>query len=164
VTVPEALSGMVRHPARFLATRWNWKAALLSAAMRGSLFFGATLDFGVAAAARALAVDAAFRVPLAGTCAAVIQEVRAAQPRWAAAAVAVVGVPAGAHAVEIAAHSIGGTPFFWRGVALSVALSAVSSAVELSLMRHDILLVGPGAGSLAGDLRRLIRLAVAGRS
>ncbi len=160
MTVRETAAAIVRHPARFLRARWNWKAALLSGVMRGAIFFGAALDFGLPAAARALMVDAAFRVPVAGACAAVIQEVRWAEPRWAAIAVAVVGVPAGAHAIEIAAHSMAGTPVWWRAVAVSCGLSVVSSAVEWLLMRHGVLLVGPGSGSLGGDLRRLFRLAV----
>lgn len=157
-----AVSDMARHPVGFLRTRWNWKAALLSALMRGAIFFGAALDSGPAAAVRALIVDATFRVPLAGACAAVIQQVRWAEPRWGAIAVAVLAVPAVAHAIEIGMHSIARTPLLWRGVAASVGVSIISSAVELSLMRHDIMIVGPGAGTLAGDLRRLLRLGRAG--
>jgi hypothetical protein len=142
VTVVNALAGLIRHPLHFLRTRWNWKAALLSAAVRGSLFFGTTIDLGLAVALRSLMVDATFRIPLAGTCAAVIQEVRWAEPRWAMIVVAVIGVPIAAHAIEISAHAIAGTPLLWHGVAASVSLSAVSSAAELVLMRHGVLLVG----------------------
>jgi hypothetical protein len=162
VTIARILGGIVRHPMRFLATRWNWKAAALSALMRGAIFFGATLNLGLATASRALVVDAAFRIPLAGACAAVIQEVRWAEPRWSGVATAVLAVPMAAHAIEIAAHSIAGTPLLWRGVTVSVGLSILSSTVELFVMRHDVLLVGPGAGSVASDVRRLLRLARSG--
>jgi len=158
VTVIAALRDMARHPVEFLRTRWNWKAALASLCLRGALFFGATLQFGVPVATRALLVDATFRLPVAGTCAGVIQAVRGAEPTWAALTVAVIGVPAVAHLIETAAHTAGGTPMWWRGVALSMALSAVSSAFEWSLMRHGILLVGAGADSLGGDLAHLVRL------
>jgi hypothetical protein len=157
VTVGRVLAAISRHPVRFLAARWNWKAAALSACMRGPIFFAATLDRGLATAARTLLVDAAFRIPMAGVCAAVIQSVRWARPSWAAVAVAVLAVPAAAHAVEIAVHSIAMTPWLWRGVGASIALSIVSSAVQLVLMRRHILLVGPEAGSLGGDVRRLVR-------
>jgi len=50
------------------------------------------------------------------------------------------------------------TPWLWRGVAASVVLSIVSSAVEFLLMRRQILLVGPEGAPLASDLRRLLRI------
>ena len=159
MTVGRALHQMLRHPVRFLATRWNWKAACLSALMRGGIFFGTALDSGLAPAARTLVVDAAFRVPMAGTCAAVIQEVRWAEPSWAAAAIGMVAVPALSHAIEIAVHVAAATPLVWRGVAASIGLSVVSSAIELALMRSDVMLVGPGSRSLPADLRRVMHLA-----
>jgi hypothetical protein len=158
VTVARVLTTVVRHPAHFVAARWNWKAGILSASMRGAIFFAVTLDRGLATAGRTLLVDAAFRIPMAGLCAAVIQEVRWAEPRWAAVAVAVLAVPAAAHAIEIAVHSLAMTPWLWRGVGASIALSVVSSAVQLFLMRHHIMLVGPGSGSLSSDIRRLARV------
>jgi hypothetical protein len=158
VTVWAVLRSIVRHPLRFAFGRWNWKAGLLSAVMRGTIFFLTTLGSGLAVAVRTLLVDATFRIPLAGVCAAVIQEVRSATPVWAALVVALIGVPLVAHAIEIAVHSFAGTPWLWRGVAGSIVLSIVSSAVELLLMRHQILLVGPEGGSLAGDVRRLLQL------
>jgi hypothetical protein len=163
MSVATALSGLVRHPVRFLRTRWNWKAALASALMRGSIFFGTTIEFGFAVAARTLIVDAAFRLPLAGTCAGVVQELRNTQPRWGALTVAIVAVPAGAHLIEIAAHATAGTPRLWRGVALSCGLSAASSGVEWLLMGHDIMLVGPGGHSLAGDVAGLVNVMRRGR-
>jgi hypothetical protein len=155
VTVWTVLRAIGRHPLRFVFWRWNWKAGLLSAVMRGTIFFFTTLGSGLAVAVRTLLVDATFRIPLAGVCAAVIQEVRCATPGWAALAVALIGVPLVAHAIEITVHSFAGTPWLWRGVAGSIGLSIVSSAVELLLMRHQILLVGPEGGSLGSDLRRL---------
>jgi hypothetical protein len=152
------LAGIASHPIRFALGRWNWKAAVLSGCMRGTIFFAATLAGGLTTAARTLLVDAAFRVPLAGLCAAVIQEVRWAEPTWAAIAVAIVAIPTAAHAIEIAVHSIAMTPWLWRGVGASVALSVLSSAIELVLMRHHILLVGPEGASFGSDARRLLRI------
>ncbi len=155
MTVGRILAAIGRHPVHFVTGRWNWKAATLSACMRGAIFFAATLDRGLTTAARTLLIDAAFRIPVAGVCAAVIQEVRWARPSWAAVAVAVLAVPAAAHAVEIAVHSAAMTPWLWRGVGASIALSVASSAVQLGLMRRHILLVGPDAGSLWGDIKRV---------
>ena len=158
MSVAGVLATIARHPIRFVSSRWNWKAAALSAAMRGTIFFVATLGGGLTTAARTLLVDLTFRIPLAGVCAGVIQEVRFARPAWAALAVALVAVPVTAHAVEIAVHSIAMTPWMWRGVAASIALSIVSSAVELFLMRRQILLVGPDGAPLGADVRRLLRI------
>lgn len=129
----------------FVATRWNWKAALVSALLRGTIFFSAAVEFGLPAALNALIVDAMFRVPMAGMCAAVIQELRSAEPPWAAAATAVLGVPAASHAIEITVHRAAMTPGFWRGVTFSIGLSMMSSAVQLVLMRRGLMLVGPEA-------------------
>lgn len=158
MTVWLVLGAIARHPVRFVLSRWNWKAGLVSAAIRGTIFFLTALGGGLAIAVRTLVVDAAFRVPLSGVCAAVIQEVRWAQPVWGALIVALVGVPIAAHAVEIAVHWLACTPWLWRGVGFSAALSIVSSAVELFLMRHRILLVGPEGAPLSSDLRRLLQI------
>ncbi len=164
MTVGAVMRQIARHPARFLATQWNWKAALLSALLRGAIFFSSTLSVGVAAAARALAVDAAFRVPMAGCCAALVQALRWAEPRLAATLIVVLGIPAMAHTIEIGVHSAAATPLLWRSVAASVALSIASSAVELILMRHDVLIVGPDARSLLADIRRAWQYARTGRA
>lgn len=158
MTVWSVLREIGRHPLRFVLSRWNWKAGLLSGLMRGTVFFFTALGSGLAVAVRTLLVDATFRVPLAGACAAVIQDVRFATPVWAALFVALIGIPLMAHAIEIAVHTFAGTPWLWRGVAGSAVLSIVSSAVELLLMRHQILLVGPEGGSLSSDLRRVLHL------
>lgn len=158
MTVAETIGHMARHPMRFLMTQWNWKAGLLSALLRGAIFFGSTLSVGAAAAARTLMVDAAFRVPMAGVCAAIVQALRWAEPRWLATAIVLLGVPALSHTVEIGVHVTAATPALWRAVAGSVALSIASSAVELVLMRHGVMTVGPGSGSPASDIRRLVRL------
>ena len=158
MTVAGVLAAIARHPIQFVLGRWNWKAAALSALMRGTIFFIATLGGGLTIASRTLLVDVTFRIPLAGVCAAVIQEVRNATPAWASLAVALGAVPVVAHAVEISVHSIARTPWLWRGVGASIALSIVSSAVELFLMRRRILLVGPQGAPLLTDLRRLLRV------
>jgi len=158
VTVWSVLGSIACHPLQFVLSRWNWKAGLVSAVMRGTIFFLTALGGGLAIAVRALLVDVAFRVPLSGLCAAVIQEVRWAQPAWAAITVALGVVPLAAHTIEIAVHWFARTPWLWRGVAVSIALSIVSSAVELFLMRHQIMLVGPEGSSLGSDIRRLLHI------
>src|SRR5262245_37215562 len=59
-SVPGVLAALWRAPARHLLWRWNWKAALLSACVRGMLFFLTTLKAGFMAAIDALLIEAAF--------------------------------------------------------------------------------------------------------
>ena len=158
MSVWNVLGAIARHPLRFVLSRWNWKAGLVSATMRGTIFFLTALGGGLAIAARTLLVDAAFRVPLSGACAAVIQEIRWARPAWAALTVALVAVPIASHAIEIAVHWFARTPWLWHGVSISAVLSIVSSAAEFLLMRRQIFLVGPEGASLATDVRRLLHI------
>jgi len=156
--VRATLAEIVRHPVRQLVLRWNWKAALLSAAIRGVVFFSANLQAGGGVAAHVLLVDASYRIPLAGGCAAVVQAMRSARPLWAALLVVLVGVPVFSHSIEFIVHRAAGTPALGTSIEYSVGLSVASSAFELFVMRHGLLIVGPGAGSLADDLRSLPRL------
>jgi hypothetical protein len=158
VTVMQALAETAAHPVRCLVRRWNWKAAVLSAAIRGSIFFWANLQAGSNAALRALLVDSLFRIPLVGIYGALTQALRSAEPGWAAVAAVAAGIPAVAHATEFTVHYIAGTPIIAEGLVISIVFSAVSSGFELLAMRHGLLVVGPGANSLWTDMRRVPRL------
>lgn len=140
-----------------LLAKWNWKAALLSATIRGTIFFTTNLAAGLAAAQRAVTVDALFRIPLAGCYAAIIQSAATASgafPAW----IAVLIVPVVSHAIEFAVHSAAGTPAVHTSVALSAAFSVASSAFEWFAMRRGALIVGSEAASLRSDMQRLPRL------
>jgi hypothetical protein len=163
VTVTDAVSRIVRHPVQTLVRRWNWKSALLSAALRGSIFFAANLASGLLTAARVLLVDAVLRIPLVGIYGAAVQTFRTVEPWWAAAAVVAVAMPLVAHIIEFVVHYEAGTPAVVASVAFSVAASVVSSWFELFAMRRGLLLVGPDAGSLAADLRRFPAIVIGRR-
>jgi hypothetical protein len=158
VTVAGTLADLLTHPWQRLGLRWNWKAATLSTALRGGIFFTTSLTSGVGAAGRALAVDAAFRLPTVGLYAAIVQAFAHAEPLWAATAVVAVGVPIMSHVVEFAVHRAAGTPGLPAAIAVSVTFSVVSSVFQLFVMRHGVLVVGPGARRMVDDLARLPRL------
>src|SRR5262245_55291131 len=108
-TVRDALGALVKHPIRFLVYDWNWKQALFVAAIRGALFFSTNLSHGKSAAWRALLVDAAFRLPLAGVYPAVTQALRSAEPGWAVVATNLAVLPVAAHLIELSVHWTLGT-------------------------------------------------------
>ncbi|MGH9935319.1 MAG: hypothetical protein ACREAM_03680, partial [Blastocatellia bacterium] len=58
MSVSEALADLFRNPWRLLL-RWNWKTALLSACVRGTIFFVANIGAGLGAAIGAMSVEAA---------------------------------------------------------------------------------------------------------
>jgi hypothetical protein len=158
MTVCETLADLIRRPWQ-IAAHWNWKSAVVSSVLRGLIFFTTNLPAGLPAACRALAVDVAFRVPLVGVYAAIIQAFRRATPAWAATTIVAIGVPLVSHAIELGVHWSAGTARLEASVAASVGFSIVSSAFNLYAMRRGVLIVGEDdSSSLRSDLRRLPRL------
>jgi hypothetical protein len=157
-TIADAWAQLLAHPWQHVIAHWNWKAAVLSGLIRGSIFFMANLPAGWPAALLALAVDLSFRLPLVGLYAALVQVFVNVEPVWAATAVVMVGVPCLSHTIEFTAHCLAGTPALKASVAASIALSVVSSGFELFAMRRGVFIVGPAAASLSHDLRRLPRV------
>src|SRR5262245_9399304 len=104
MTVLETCRELAHRPAHHLIRQWNWKNALFTALVRGAVFFAANLLDGFPAAARAFAIDAAFRVPLSGIYASITQSLAAATPRWAALLVIAGLVPAAGHVIEFLVH------------------------------------------------------------
>jgi hypothetical protein len=155
MTVAQVLASLSTHPWRLIVLRWNWKAVILSVALRGAIFFGTNLNVGVDAAVRAFFVDTAFRLPLVGAYAAIVQAFVGAEPPWAATAMVAAALPAVSHVIEFTVHRLAGTPVLYASVAISVAVSIVSSAFELFAMRRGVLLVGTGGSSFVDDVRRL---------
>lgn len=152
---------IVRHPVDRLICRWNWKSAVLTAALRGAIFFTTHLTAGLSVALEVLGRDLLFRIPLGGFYGALSQAFRHATPAWAAYLAIMVVVPAIAHTIEFVVHWRGGTPRLATAVLASVAFSAASALFNLFLMRRGVLVVGPASGTLTSDLRQMPRLVVA---
>jgi hypothetical protein len=159
MTVWEVAVDLVRHPR--VIDRWHWKSAMLSAVIRGSLFFATNLADGSRLAARATLVEFALRVPLVGILAAVTQSFGGAEPPWAAAIVATALLPGLAHLAELAAHWMARTPELGASMQASVALSVLSTAFSLFVMRRGVMIVGDGSLSFGDDLKRLPGLVLA---
>jgi hypothetical protein len=161
VTVRETFAELVRHPVQCVIVRWHWKSAFISAIVRSLMFFVATLGAGSSRAGRASIVEFLVRVPLVGALASVAQRFRLTEPAWAATAVTTVCLPLVAHAAELAAHTIAGTPRLGTSLPVSIAMSACATTFNLFAMRRGILIVGEGARSLLDDLKALPRLLAA---
>jgi hypothetical protein len=77
---------------------------------------------------------------------------------WAAVGVGATALPLVAHAAELAAHTIAGTPRLLTSLLASVTMSALATAFNLFAMRRGAFIVGDGARSLVDDLKELPRL------
>lgn len=154
-TVGAVLRHLLRHPIHQLLRRWNWKAALLSACLRGTLFFVATLKAGPRAALSALLLEAAFYACVAGFYGALLEAFRLARPVWAATLTVMVLLPTLNHTLEFALHWFSGTPQLKTALLASVLVSLCSACFNLFAMRRGVLLVGADRRSLLSDLRLL---------
>jgi hypothetical protein len=135
---------------------WNWKSAVISAAMRGPIFFFTSLSLGLRAATMALLLDASFRTVLAGFMGALTQALRYVQPTWIAALIVVVGMPVVNHTIEYFVHRhhlrVG------LAMGISIGFSMISGAFELFAMRRGTLVVTEHSRSLVQDIVRFPRL------
>ena len=154
-TVGAVLRHLLRHPIRQLLRRWNWKAALLSACLRGTLFFVATLKAGPRAALSALLLEAAFYATVAGFYGALLEAFRLARPVWAATLTVMLLLPTLNHTLEFALHWLNGTPQLKTALLASILVSLCSACFNLFAMRRGVLLVGAERRSLLSDLRLL---------
>jgi hypothetical protein len=153
-SIGAALRTIVSQPWTVFVVRWNWKAALLSAAMRGVLFCVAVVPRG-AGAMTGVWIEIAFRVALGGCWGSMMQALRRARPAWLAGLVVSLLLPAAAHTLEFGLLKLGGATHIKSGMTVSVLFSGASLLVNFSLMRRGLMLTGAGAASLGADFRRL---------
>ena len=161
---PETLGGVarwiLRHPCQAIARRWNYKAALLSAVLRATLFFGTNLSAGLPAATSAMTTEFLFRFAGSGFFGALTQAFRRVQPERAAMLTVIVLLSAISHSLELLVHWVRGTPELLVSILASITFTAVSTAFNLFAMRRGALVVGVGQPSLLADLRLMPKLVV----
>jgi hypothetical protein len=159
---PTSLAGVLRwiltDPWDALGRRWNYKSALLSAAMRASVFLAVNLSAGLDAAVSAGQVEFVFRFATAGFYGALTQAFRRVDPPHHGTAAAGVLLPVVAHTLEYLVHRWHGTPALAGSIAASIVLTAVSTSFNLFAMRRGALVVGDEGRSLASDLAAMPRL------
>jgi hypothetical protein len=154
-----AWADMARRPYEYLVRRWNWKAAVTSATIRGGIFFATNLGAGRDAALGAMVTEFGYRTLLSGSIGSVIQALRACEPAWAAALTASVVLPIISHLVEFTVHFLRGTPRIKTSIGVSVGFTVISALFNLYAMRRGVLVVGgQGSQTLIEDLAALPRI------
>ena len=156
-SVADVFVELGRHPER-LVLDWNWKSAVLSAAMRGAILFLANLTAGWRPASAAFIVEMLFRAGVSGVYGALTEAFARAQPAWAAFVTAMIVMPVTSQALQLLVHYLNGTPELRRSVWISTVVTLVSTAFNMFAMRRGALIVGDGRRPLLDDLRRLPRL------
>jgi ABC-type amino acid transport system permease subunit len=154
-TVPGVLRDLVCHPMDCLVRRWNWKAAVTSALMRGAIFFGVNLSAGLRAAFGVLLTELVFRSVTSGFYGSILQAFRRAEPAWAAALTTMVLLPVCNHTLEWLVHWSRGTPKLAQSIVASVTFTVLSTLFNLYIMRQGVLVVGQNSGSLWDDMKRM---------
>jgi hypothetical protein len=155
-----ALRDIVFRPVKTLVPPWSWKAAALSALLRGITFFIGNLRSGHQNALQAMMVEAVFAIFAAGLIGAVSQRLRASQPVWETAAIVCLGLPVLMVVAQLGVHRAAHTPHVGAGVLASFCFAAVSSAFSWYAMRHGALLGGTDSTSFVHDVRSLPRIAL----
>jgi hypothetical protein len=153
--VQEIAHDLFHHPFRILVLRWNWKSALLSPIFRGAFVFAATAGAGAAAAANALTVEVLYRGFVSGFCGAIVEAFRSSEPYWAGQLTVVLIVPVVSDSLDFFLHWQQGTPEFGRSVAVSLAMTIVSTAFNYFAMRRGALIVGQQRRTFFEDLATL---------
>jgi hypothetical protein len=165
--VPRGLSAgavivlLVRHPWKYVASRWNYKSAVMSSLVRAQIFFLTNLVSGPEAAIAAMLTEFVFRFATAGVYGALTQAFRHVQPERTATIAVMFLLPLVGHSGELALHWLRGTPQLATSMTVSVAFTTLSTAFNLFAMRRGALIVGEGSGSLWRDLMRMPSLLAA---
>jgi hypothetical protein len=156
--VGAVLRSIASHPSEYLVRRWNWKSAITSALLRGSIFFTVNLSAGLDAALAVPLTGFVFRTLTSGSYGAVIQAFRRAEPAWAAALTTIVLLPLCNHLFEFLIHWSRGTPKLGQSILASVIFTIFSTLFNLYVMRRGALVVGKNSRTLRQDLRDMPEL------
>ncbi|MYB51329.1 MAG: hypothetical protein F4X77_03885 [Acidobacteriia bacterium] len=151
-TLGGAIADIFRHPVDRLVRNWNWKAAVISACLRTTIFFTVNLTASWNSAVSAAVTELFYRAPMVGTLAAMSQSFRRVEPAWVASAVVMAVLPAMGHGIEFVVHWVRGTDRLTESVAVSVAFSVATTGLNYLLHRRDVLVVGHGARPFLTDI------------
>jgi hypothetical protein len=156
----KALLLMLRHPIRGVLFHWNWKAALLSAAIRSAIFFGVNLRAGRISAVKAMLVEAVYAAWASGLFGAITQNLRNARPAWITGLIISVLLPVAFQVFQYIVHWYMGTPLLAASMIVSIAFAGLSSLFNWYAMRRGTLLTGREGHSLFADIKSLPLIAL----
>lgn len=143
------------NPRELFLTRWHWKSAILSALVRGLIFFAVNLSSGLAAACSAFTIEYLYRSAASGFYGSLTQNFRRVTPVYAGNLIVSLILPLLQHSLELLVHWSNGTPQLLRSMTASIMFTVVSTLFNLHAMRHGALLVGHGSRPLRHDLIRI---------
>lgn len=158
VPLSAALRKFRREPLRVLR-QWNWKAAALSAVLRGTMFLLLNMRAGHGKAERAMLVELAYGTVAAGVAGSVTQQLRHAVPVKRTALFVFLVLPLALLPGQAVVHSLLGTPRLLSGLLLSLIFASLASGFNWWAMRNGLFLTGCGRGLIADLLLGLHLLA-----
>ena len=161
-TVTEAWLSVFRDPTQFVR-HWNYKGAILSAALRAPIFLITYLigRESIKLAIAAAVVQFTFRFAFAGLSGAVIQSFRRVEPPWKALASILLVVPLISHLFEYVlqmafVYVTSSTDHTNEAILRSICVSLISTLFALCIMRRNVMIVGESESkSLGSDLIRM---------
>ena len=169
ISVRDVFESLLRHPTQMIK-RWNWKSALLGAALRASFYFTVyqASKESLIVTLTAVLVELSFRFVTSGISGSLVQSFRKASPAWLAMAIVTISLPIFGHTVEFFTHFIQEEYFAsvfppsinssrQKAFAISVLISVLSALFNIFLMRNGVMLVGAGeeTKSLWGDVKSI---------
>src|SRR5262245_51626395 len=125
-TATAVLTSLFKDPGELLIRRWNWKSALYSSVLRGSVFFFTNVGAGLDAAYSAMTTELIYRIVTAGFYGALTQSFRRVEPWWQGAVAAVLLLVGVSHTLEFIIHWVRGTPNLLISIGTSAALTLFS--------------------------------------
>jgi hypothetical protein len=151
-------SRFAENPLAFPFTHWNWKSALMSGLVRGTLYLVAASRGALHQGVQAAAVELLYIAATAGFFAAIQQEMLDTEPQWLANLVIVLAVPLGSQTTDYLVHSLARTPNLKIATLSTLIFSLLSASFHLHVMQNGAMLVGKHGRSFASDMKRMPRL------
>jgi len=137
---------------------WNWKCALMSAAVRSLVYLAAMARTSSHGRLAVVAVEMAYVTLTAGLYAGLQQRALALRSRLLGNLIVVVGVPGLAQLFDWLAHRTVGPAAPPRALVTASIFTLVSALFHLHVMCCGVFLTGHAGRSLADDFRRIPRL------
>jgi len=138
-----------------LVLLWNWKAAVLSATLRGPIYFTAALQKGWSVALVTLLLEASFCALGVGLYNALVQMLKDAEPQWLTVTLLAVVFPGSLQSLEYLMHWLRGTPHLRIASIISLGASGISTLFNWYAMRRGVMLVGAEGRGFFADLRQM---------
>jgi len=134
---------------------WNWKCALLSAAVRSAVYVAALAHARLHTAFALAAVEIAYVGLTGGLWAGLQQRALALRSRLAGNFLIVVAIPGMAQLCDWLAHRAVGPAAPPRALVAVCAFTLISALFHLHVMRRGVFLTGAAGRTLADDFRRI---------